>query len=307
MITVAGEALMDVVVAPSGAATAYPGGAPFNVARMIAQLGGKCQFLGRVSHDRFGRRLRAELDRLGVRLAVPEPTAAPTTLAIAELDDEGIAEYTFYLDGTAAAQVEPGAIAPGLLRHSRTVVFGGLGIVMEPLASTLRELVCHVADDVTVVFDVNCRPGAIADLDAYRQGVRELVAHADIVKVSVDDMRLLAPGRDPGLAARALLDAGAAAVLLTDGPNPVTAMTATAARFVPVPQGDVADTVGAGDAFVAAFVTSWSDRMPAASETDPDDLARATEAAVQVSSAACSVPGANLPDALVRQRATALH
>ena len=63
MITVAGDALMNVLVEPSGKVTALPGGAPFNVARTIARLGAACQFLGRLSDDGFGRRLRMSLEQ----------------------------------------------------------------------------------------------------------------------------------------------------------------------------------------------------------------------------------------------------
>lgn len=299
MITVAGEALMDVVVAPSGAATAFAGGAPFNVARAIARLGGECMFLGRISSDRFGCRLRAQLDELGVPLVVPEAVPAPTTLAIAELDDAGVAEYTFYLDGTSAALLGLDAVPPGLLRDSRAIVFGGLGIVMEPIAATLRELVAHAPDTTLVMLDVNCRRGAIQDLAAYRHTVAELLAHVDIVKVSTDDMRLLAPTDAPDAGARALLERGPAAVLLTDGPAPVRIHTASSDCSVPVPDVRVVDTVGAGDAFVAAFVLAWSTQPSERDRLHPDELARATAAAVRVASAACSVPGANLPDDLV--------
>ena len=105
MITVAGEALIDLVIDGSGSVTAVPGGAPFNVARMIARLGADCQFLGRLSDDGFGEQLRASLVQDGVRIAVPEPTPAPTTLAIARLDDLGAAEYKFYLEQTSAAEL----------------------------------------------------------------------------------------------------------------------------------------------------------------------------------------------------------
>ena len=54
MITAAGEALMDVVIDANGNASVFPGGAPFNVARSLAALGGRCQFLGRLSTDGFG-------------------------------------------------------------------------------------------------------------------------------------------------------------------------------------------------------------------------------------------------------------
>jgi fructokinase len=107
MITVAGEALIDVVIDASGSVTALPGGAPFNVARTIARLGGDCQFLGKLSDDRFGEQLRSSLEDAGVRI-VANPTPAPTTLAIARLDEFGTAEYRFYLQGTSAAQLRCG-------------------------------------------------------------------------------------------------------------------------------------------------------------------------------------------------------
>jgi fructokinase len=302
VITVAGEALIDVVVDPSGAATAFAGGAPFNVARAVARLGGECQFLGRLSSDRFGRRLRAGLNDLGIRLVVPEATAAPTTLAIADLDDAGVAEYTFYLDGTSAAQLSVDAVPPRTLGDSDAIVFGGLGIVMEPIASTLRGLVANAPDTATVMLDANCRPGAITDLDSYRRTVTNLLAHVNIVKVSNDDLRLLAPGVDPDAAARVLLEQGPGAVLLTDGPAPVRIHTASSERSVPVPDVRVVDTVGAGDAFVAAFVMVWSTNSRARDRLDPDELARATTVAVGVASAACSVAGANLPADLVWPR-----
>jgi fructokinase len=299
VITVAGEALMDVVVAPSGETTTFAGGGPFNVARAVASLGGECQFLGRISSDRFGRRLRAGLDELGIRLVVPEPTAAPTTLAIADVDDAGVAEYTFYLEGTSAAQLGLDAVPPRSLGDSDAIVFGGLGIVMEPITSTLRGLVANAPDTTTVMLDANCRPGAITDLDSYRRTVTNLLAHVDIVKVSNEDLRLLAPGVDPDAAARVLLEHGPGAVLLTDGPAPVRIHTMSGERSVPVPEVRVVDTVGAGDAFVAGFVMAWSTHPRQRGRLDPDELARAAAAAARVATATCSVAGANLPDHFV--------
>jgi hypothetical protein len=55
MITVAGEALIDLIVDPAGHVDARFGGGPFNVARAIARLGQPAVFLGRLSGDRFGR------------------------------------------------------------------------------------------------------------------------------------------------------------------------------------------------------------------------------------------------------------
>jgi fructokinase len=297
MITVAGEALMDILVAGSGSVTAHPGGAPFNVARTIARLGGRCQFLGRLSDDGFGEQLRSLLQRDGVGVAIPAPTSAPTTLAIAELDGAGSADYRFYLEGTAAAQLEPSDIPAGVLDASDAIALGGLGILIEPIASSLLALVRRAPSAVTVLLDPNCRPRAIRDLAGYRAVVAEFLAGVDIVKASVDDLKLLYPELDPRSAAHRLLALGPSAVLVTDGPAPVIIHTANAQRSVAVPEVEVVDTIGAGDAFVAALLTWWSNRSLTREDVvNAEALAQATAAATAVAAAACTVRGANLPE-----------
>ena len=297
MITVAGEALIDVVVDASGSVTAHPGGAPFNVARTIARLGGECRFLGRLSDDAFGDQLRTSLEKEGVGIGVPETTPAPTTLAIAQLDESGSADYRFYLEATAAAQLQPNDIPPDVLSGSDVLALGGLGILIEPTASTLLELIRRTPPEVTVLLDPNCRPSAIKDPAHYRAAVAAFLSRVDIAKVSVDDLKLLDPHADPRDAARTLLRLGPAAVLVTDGPAAVTIHTANTERSVPVPEIDIVDTIGAGDAFVAAFLTWWSNRpLSRPDASNAQALAQATAAAVEVAVAACTVRGANLPD-----------
>jgi fructokinase len=297
MITIAGEALMDVVTDVSGSVTAFPGGAPFNVARTIARMGGACQFVGRLSDDDFGRQLRSALEREGVTIRVREATAAPTTLAIAQLDDTGSADYRFYLEGTAAAQLRPGDIPPDVLAGSDALALGGLGILIEPTASSLVGLVGQAPPEITVLLDPNCRPRAIKDPGHYRAIVEALLRRTDIAKVSVDDLKLLAPGAEARTAARGLLELGPAAVLVTDGPTPVWVHTAAGERSIPVPEVDVVDTIGAGDAFVAGFLTWWSEHGQRRRDViDADALGEATAAGITVATAACSVRGANLPD-----------
>jgi fructokinase len=65
VIVVAGEALVDVVLDRFGGLTGHPGGGPYNVARTIARLEQPVSYLGRISEDAFGRRLRAELEADG--------------------------------------------------------------------------------------------------------------------------------------------------------------------------------------------------------------------------------------------------
>jgi fructokinase len=296
MITVAGEALMDVLVDSSGILTALPGGAPFNVARTIARLGGKCQFLGKLSDDGFGDQLRAALGHTGVTLAVPQTTSLPTTLALADVDHTGSADYRFYLDGTAAGNLLPGDVPSGILESSDALSLGGLGIVLEPIASTLLDLITPGPTELTVVLDPNCRPHAIGDVNGYRDSIGAFLRRVDIVKVSVDDLRLLLPSTGPDEAARCLLALGPTAVLVTDGPAPVRVLTSRTQRLVPVPEVVVVDTIGAGDAFVAGFLAWWPDHQLGRKDVgDIAALEEATAAAVRVATAACTVQGADLP------------
>ena len=297
MITVAGEALIDVLVDRSGAISAFPGGGPFNVARTIARLGRPCRFLGRVGGDAFGRRLRAALDERGVVLAVPEPTSVPTTLAVAEVDADGVADYRFYLEGTSAGQLTRADVPEQVFADSQVIAFGGLGLVAEPMSSTLGAVLDGAPGAATVLLDPNCRPHAIADLTRYRATVEAFLARTDVVKVSVDDLALLDPGAASRDAARRLLEFHPSSVLVTNGGSTVTIHTAHGEREVAVPVVDVVDTVGAGDAFVAGFLTWWADHGCERSQAgEPALLEQAAEAAVAVAAAACTMAGANLPD-----------
>jgi fructokinase len=101
-IVVTGEALIDLVLTPDGGVSEHPGGGPYDVARTIARLDRPVAYLGRISSDPLGDRLRRQRASDGVGLGAVVATDALTTLALAQVDSAGVARYRFYDVGTSA-------------------------------------------------------------------------------------------------------------------------------------------------------------------------------------------------------------
>ena len=297
MILVAGEALYDLVVQGDGDdLRGQPGGGPFNTARTVGRLGQPVAYLGRVSSDRFGRRLEALLADDGVALESVVRTDEPTTLAIAEVDQEGVARYRFYERGTAAPGLTPEAALDALPRAVEILHVGTLGLALEPVATALEAVVERVADSALIAVDPNCRPWVIEDPAAYRSRLDRVLARADLVKVSEEDIEYLEPDLSPVEGVRALLAGGPAVGLLTRGPNGALVITRTAEVAVPAPRAKVVDTIGAGDAFGGGFVAWWSERRLGRDDLGQIDLVvEATRFACLVAARTCSKPGASPP------------
>jgi len=297
MIAVAGEALIDLVSDSDGRLAARPGGGPFTTARAIGRLGLAPAFLGRLSSDRFGRQLRARLDRDGVTLAVPEPADAPTTLAVVDVDPAGSPGYRFYLDGTSAPALEYPVLSAAFPPRLGALYAGGLGLIMEPIAASID---CLIASDLSpgalLMIDPNCRPEVIADRQAYLARLSRILRRADVVKVSSEDLAYLAPGTPAPAAAAALLGQGPALVLLTDGPYPARALLPAGELTAEVPAVRVVDTVGAGDTFGGAFLAWWSGHGLTRSDLHRAGPVReALQAAAEAASLACTRAGAEPP------------
>lgn len=297
MIVVAGEVLVDLVVSPGGQVDARLGGGPYNAARSLARLGAETTFFGRVGDDGFGRLLRDQLTREGVTLGVPEPSGKPTTLAIATLDQAGAASYSFYLEGTAAADLEYDVLRKALPADLAAVHVGTLGLATEPSGAAIERLVLSdVPGHALVLLDPNCRPGAIADGASYRARMSAVARRADIVKASTEDLAYLYPGVPAEAAAKALLRAGTSLVVITDGPRPVRAFLPGAVLAEGVPSVTVVDTIGAGDAFGGGFIAWWTAHGLGPADLARGDLVRqALQAAGAAAALTCARPGADPP------------
>jgi fructokinase len=296
LIVVAGESLVDLLVRRDGGVTATPGGGPFNVARALGRLGQPAAFLGRLSTDPFGRLLRARLVADGVDLRLAPTTDDPTLLAVADIDDDGGATYRFHTVGSAAVGLTSADIPAGLPPDTTALHVGTLGLVLEPMASTIAGVIATASPDVLVMADPNCRPAAIADPAAYRYRLANLYARVDVVKLSTDDLMWLDPDPDAIGAARRVIERGPAVVLLTNGSGPTRIVSRRNVISMAVPAVTVVDTVGAGDAFGAGFLAAWTRAGRGRAELgDMSAVTDATRFAIEVGSRTVGRAGADPP------------
>ncbi|MEX1296510.1 MAG: carbohydrate kinase [Candidatus Limnocylindrales bacterium] len=295
-VVIAGEALIDLIIGQDGSVTPAAGGGQYNAARALARLGGKVEFLGRLSDDWFGALLRSKLDEDGVGTSLAVDTADPTTLVLAEIDEAGVAHYHWYIEKTTVPGLEladalrAGDPAPDALH------VGTLGLAMEPIADSLAALVAQVPESTFVMVDPNCRPTATPDFGRYQARMRRIIERADVVKGSDEDFEYLALAGSPEATAHLLLEQGVGAVLVTQGSAPARGFCEGGEVSVPVPSVRVSDTVGAGDAFGGAFLAYWLEQGFGRAELrDPDLLEEAITFATRAAGINCTRAGAEPP------------
>jgi fructokinase len=293
---VVGEALYDVVLDASGGMTPHAGGGPFNTARTIGRLGQPVSFLGRISTDVLGSLLAEQLAEDGVWVDRRLDTDEPTTVAIAELDDDGSAGYRFYVDGTSAPGLTRAAALEALPAEAGYLHVGTLGLVLEPLASTVEAVVEQVSEQTVVMLDPNCRPRLIRDRRPYLERLRRVLRRTDVVKLSEEDLDWLDPGRPRIDAVRALLTHGPRLAVLTRGSLGAVVITPEVEVDIPARPVVVIDTIGAGDAFGGALLAWWQARGFGREHlTDLDASVEAVRFACMVAAHTCARPGARPP------------
>jgi fructokinase len=297
VITVVGEALIDIIVDPAGNVTSVVGGAPLNTARTIARLGVPATFLGGVSRDAFGARIMRLLEADGVGYALGEQVDEPTTLAIAQIDADGAATYRFMMEGTLAAAVTPRAALSHIGTECSALHVGTLGLVLQPLADASAAVVAAAPADRLVMVDPNCRPSVMTSSDVFDRTLQAVLERADVVKVSGDDLAFIYPSIETHDAAVRLQRESGAVVLFTDGARSVHVLTESDDVVLEVPRVTVVDTVGAGDSFSGGFLAQWlSKGLGRADVANLDEVLSAARFGIAVAAITCQRPGADPPN-----------
>jgi len=305
MILSCGEALIDMLPRTStlgeAAFAPYAGGAVFNTAMALGRLGAPSGFFSGVSNDMLGEILAETLKASQVDISLCARSDRPTTVAFVKLVN-GQATYAFYDEGTAGRMLAL-ADLPALGAEVEAVFVGGISLVNDPAASTYEALQAREAPLRVTMIDPNIRPGFIAGKEAeYRARIERMVARADIVKLSDEDLHWLEGAGDLVQLARGILAKGPKVVFITEGAAGARAVTATQDRFVAATKVAVVDTVGAGDTFNAGVLAALHQagalskaRVAALSDVELDAaLSLGTRAAaVTVSRAGANPPWAS--------------
>lgn len=309
-VAVAGEALVDALGSTDAAhggphMVRRPGGSPYNVAIGLARLGIAVSFHGAVGADDDGRLLRAHARRSGVDTSGMLDASWPTMRATAVVDASGEARYRFNIPDCAAIQWRPSA---GEGADAAVLHVGSIASWLSPAADAIEDLVDQAMSvGALLCVDPNLRPAVLNSptlrLEATRR-IQRLVARAGVVKASAADLRWLHPESAPADAARAWSARCPGLVVMTDGSEAAVGFLAgqQVIRRAAAP-ARVRDTVGAGDAFMAALLAGLVGRGALsvagvrAVAGDARELAEVLDVAHAVAAVTCERIGADPPTA----------
>lgn len=304
MILCCGEALIDCLPRQlaDGTEVFQPvnGGSVYNTAIALGRLGVEVGLFAGISTDFFGDSLREGLKASEVSPDYLRLKDMHTTLALVKLSD-GHARYSFIDEGSAGRMLTKGDL-PKLPKSVTALHFGSISLIPEPCGATYETLLKRSAKTKVICLDPNIRPTVIKDRRKHLARLYRLMALADIVKISDEDVKWMTGSDDLAKAAKSFLRKGAKIVAITKGGEGCMVSTKRFAFALDAPKVKVADTVGAGDTFTAGFLSSLLKaghlNKKALAHASEAELRSAAEFAMKAAAVTVSRPGADPPWAL---------
>lgn len=238
----------------NGLFEANPGGAPCNVLAMLAKLGHRTAFAGKVGEDMFGRLLKRTIEEVGIDSAgLVLDRAANTTLAFVQNAPDGEREFSFYRNPGADELLAPEELPRQMLGGTRVFHFGSLSLTREPARSATRTAVeLARAGGALISFDPNLRPSLWSNLEAAKEQMLWGCSVCDVLKVAEEELEFLTGiGEiEQGAARLRRSFPNLRLLMVTRGKEGSTAFwrdqSASCPAFL---QPDTVDTTGAGDTF----------------------------------------------------------
>ena len=285
IVTGIGEVLWDVL--PEGKKL---GGAPANFAYHVSQFGFESRIVSAIGPDMLGEELLSGLGDKGLDCMI-EAVPYPTGTVQVELDGNGIPRYDIRQD--VAWDNIP--FTPGLEALAKTtgaVCFGSLAQRSPVSRDTINRFIDAMPEGSLRIFDINLRQNFYTK-DIVCNSMRK----CNILKINDEELETISvmlglPDGPQQSRAKVLLSMfGLKALILTCGATGSHVFTSEETSYIATPQVEVADTVGAGDSFTAAFVSGLLKGL---------DIRQAHRLAVETSAFVCTQEGAmpELPDSL---------
>lgn len=283
-----GEALFDCL--PSGRKL---GGAPANFAYHVSQFGFDSCAISAIGSDELGQEIIDTFDKVGLHYCLPK-VDYPTGTVQVTLDERGIPQYEICL-GVAWDNIPLTDELLAIAKQTKAVCFGSLAQRSDVSRNTINAFLDATPADALKVFDINLRQNWYS-----REVIESSLRHCNILKINDEELEIVAPmlmnlpidpvsmiAADKTKTLRACLALIASydlnMVIVTCGTNGSYVITKDKCNFLETPKVEVADTVGAGDSFTAAFIAKL---LQGAS------IEEAHEIAVKVSAYVCTQSGA---------------
>ncbi len=263
MIGVCGEALIDFTPAEISGDLAFvpkPGGSPLNVAVGLARLGKSAAFIGKISNDVFGNLLQTHLVQNGVDLRWVARGDESSSLAFVIPGNYGGHDFAFYGNNTVEQSLTDTDVPATFPSDVTALHFGSYSLMLGSSAGAYEQLMHREHGSRVISLDPNVRPTLLPNRELSRQRIEELLRLATLVKASAEDLAWLYSNERYNEIAARWLDTGPALVVITLGENGAVGLSNNAVVPVPGAPVDVADTVGAGDAFMSALLAWLDDR-----------------------------------------------
>lgn len=290
-----GEALIDFIPADNGQYVPFPGGAPANVAVAVSVLEGDAAFVGGISDDAMGETIRQHLTCQGVDLSHCQATDAKTAIVLVSLDASGDRSFQFYRDNTADLQLSEATLnylpfAPNDVLHCCS------NLLMYPEHERKQAYVFErvKACGGIVSMDVNLRVNLWQNTEETADIIFKHMQMADLLKVSDDEWLFLCEklGMNDEQLVSALRHAGVRLLVLTSGGGVVKYYAKNLVGTLKVPEINVVDTTGAGDAFIAGLLNEVSRDGLSKVLSSPAHLESALNVAISSGAKACQQKGA---------------
>ena len=231
------------------------GGAPANFAYHASQFGFNGYAVSAIGDDLLGKEILTSLEEKGLNYLL-EKTDYPTGTVQVTLNKAGVPQYEI-CENVAWDNIPFTARTENLAKSTQTVCFGSLAQRNSVSRETIRKFIAAMPEDSLKIFDINLR------LNFYsKEIIHESLEMSNMMKINDEEVIKVAnlygwKGDEQEICGRLLEDYKLDILVLTKGTDGSFVFTPRQTSYQPTPKVHVADTVGAGDSFTAAFVAAY--------------------------------------------------